>query len=115
MQLGSQPAYREPPVSGPNAHHSSRADEFMKHFVARRSDFSLLSFDIQNPGSLKDRIVQLSEAIGSTRSDWEAFRARGGKIIWLQGNDDPSVTPIRTRPCTRGSSRRWVRRPWTGS
>lgn len=93
MQLGSQPAYREPPVSGPNAHHSSRADEFMKHFVARRSDFSLLSFDIQNPGSLKDRIVQLSEAIGSTTTDWEAFRARGGKIIWLQGNDDPSVTP----------------------
>ena len=93
MQLGSQPAYREPPVSGPNAHHSSRADEFMKHFVARRSDFSLLSFDIREPGPLKDRIVQLSDAIGSTRSDWEAFRARGGKIIWVQGNDDPSVTP----------------------
>jgi hypothetical protein len=93
MQLGSQPAYREPPVSGPNAHHSSRAHEFMQSFVARRDDFSLLGFDIRNPGPLKDRIVHLSEQIGATKSDWESFRARGGKIIWVQGNDDPSVSP----------------------
>ena len=66
----------------------------MQSFVARRGDFSLLAFDIMNPGPLKDRIVQLSEQIGATKSDFERFRARGGKIIWVQGNDDPSVSPF---------------------
>ncbi|MFW7348794.1 MAG: tannase/feruloyl esterase family alpha/beta hydrolase [Pigmentiphaga sp.] len=93
MQLGSQAAYIEPPQSGPNAHHASRADQFVKYFVARDPAFSLLSFDIQNPGAYQDRIVSLSGTIGATSPDYSAFKARGGKILWVQGLDDPSVSP----------------------
>lgn len=94
MQLGSEPQMRNPPASGPNAHHSSRSFEFLQNFVARDQPLDFLSFDIREPGKLKDRIVELSSIIGATRTDWSAFSARGGKIIWLQGNDDPSVSPL---------------------
>ncbi|WP_245428969.1 tannase/feruloyl esterase family alpha/beta hydrolase [Phyllobacterium phragmitis] len=94
MHLGSEPQMRTPPVSGPNAHHSSRSFEFLQNFVQRDQPLDLLSFDIRQPGKLQDRIVELSEAIGATRTDWSAFSDRGGKIIWLQGNDDPSVSPL---------------------
>lgn len=94
MQLGSEPQMRIPPVSGPNAHHSSRSYEFLQNFVSRDQPLDFLSFDIRNPGKLKARIVELSDVIGATRTDWSAFSARGGKIIWLQGNDDPSVSPL---------------------
>ncbi len=93
MQLGSEPQMRSPPVSGPNAHHSSRAFEFLQNFVARDQPLDLLSFDIHNPGKFKDRIVELSGLIGATQTDWSAFANKGGKIIWLQGTDDPSVSP----------------------
>lgn len=93
MQIGSQPGYIEPPVSGPNAHHVSRADQFVKYFVARDPNFNLLSLDIQNPGKWKDRIISLSEILGATTPDWSAFEAKGGKVLWVQGNDDPSVSP----------------------
>jgi pimeloyl-ACP methyl ester carboxylesterase len=94
MQIGSQPGYLEPPVSGPNAHHVSRADQFFKFFVARDPKFNLLSMDIQNPGSFKDRIIQLSEILGATQPDWSTYAARGGKVLFVQGNDDPSVSPF---------------------
>ncbi|MES5048265.1 tannase/feruloyl esterase family alpha/beta hydrolase [Rhizobium nepotum] len=94
MQLGSELQIRTPPVSGPNAHHSSRSFEFLQNFVQRDQPLDLLSFDIHQPGKLKDRIIELSDVIGATRTDWSDFSARGGKIIWLQGNDDPSVSPL---------------------
>jgi len=93
MQIGSQPGYIEPPVSGPNAHHVSRADQFVKYFVTRDPNFNLLSLDIQNPGKWKERIISLSDILGATTPDWSAFEAKGGKVLWLQGNDDPSVSP----------------------
>ncbi|WP_420224765.1 tannase/feruloyl esterase family alpha/beta hydrolase [Pigmentiphaga litoralis] len=93
MQLGSQAAYIEPPVSGPNAHHVSRADQFVKYFVARNPTFNLLTLDIQNPGIYQNRIVELSDTIGATSSDYTKFKDRGGKVLWVQGQDDPSVSP----------------------
>lgn len=94
MQLGSEPQIRNPPVSGPNAHHSSRSFEFLQNFVSRDQPLDFASFDIRNPGKFKDRIVELSDVIGATRTDWTEFKNRGGKIIWLQGDDDPSVSPL---------------------
>jgi hypothetical protein len=94
MQIGSQAAYIEPPESGPNAHHVSRADQFMKYFVARDPKFDLRKFDVMNPGPLQARLVKLSGEIGATNPDFEKMRARGGKILWVQGLDDPSVSPI---------------------
>jgi feruloyl esterase len=94
MQLGSQATYMEPPDSGPNAHHAARADQFLKYFVARDPKFSLLSFDLMKPGPLQERLVRLSGEISATNPDFEKMRARGGKILWVQGLDDPSVSPI---------------------
>jgi feruloyl esterase len=31
--------------------------------------------------------------LGATTPDWSAFEAKGGKVLWVQGNDDPSVSP----------------------
>ncbi len=35
-----------------------------------------------------------SDVIGATRTDWSAFSERGGKIIWLHGNDEPKCKPV---------------------
>jgi feruloyl esterase len=95
MQIGSQPEYITPtPPSGPNAHHVNRADQFMKFFVTRNPNFDLRTFDIQHPGVWEDRLIALSDVLGATNPDFEAFRRAGGKIIWVQGWDDPSVTPF---------------------
>jgi feruloyl esterase len=93
MQLGSQAEYLQPPVSGPNAHHVSRADQFIRNFVARRPELDLRSVDVQREGPFTARIVALSQEIDASSGAFEAFAARGGKLIWVQGNDDPSVSP----------------------
>jgi len=93
MQIGSQPGYIEPPPSGPNAHHVNRADQFVKYFVTRDPNFNLLTLDIQNPGIWQDRIVELSGILGATDPDFSSFMVHGGKVLWVQGNDDPSVSP----------------------
>jgi pimeloyl-ACP methyl ester carboxylesterase len=93
MQIGAQAAYIEPPPTGPNAHHVNRADQFVKYFLTRNPNFNLLSLDIQQPGSWQARIVALSHAIDASNPDFAAFHARGGKLILIHGNDDPSVSP----------------------
>lgn len=93
MQIGSQKAYIEPPPTGPNAHHVNRADQFLKYFVVRDPKFNLLNLDIQDPGRWKDRIVSLSEILGASDPDLTRLNAKGGKILWIQGQDDPSVSP----------------------
>ncbi len=93
MQLGSQAAYIDPPPTGPNAHHVNRADQFVKYFLVRDPAFKLLDLDIQNPGAWQSRIVALSQLIDANHPDWSAFAARGGKLLLVQGHDDPSVSP----------------------
>jgi feruloyl esterase len=93
MQLGSQAAYLQPPVSGPNAHHVSRADQFIRNFVARAPELDLRTVDVQREGPFTRRIQELSAAIDATSPDFSAFARRGGRLIWVQGNDDPSVSP----------------------
>ena len=93
MQIGSQPQPLNPLTSGPNAHHSDRADQFTRYFITRDPNFNLFSLDIFNPGPWQQRIIDLSGIIGVLNPDLSAFRAKGGKILWLQGQDDPSVTP----------------------
>lgn len=93
MNIGTQPEFINPPPSGPNAHHVNRAFQFVSNFVDTSEDFDLLEFDIQNPGEHQQRLVELAEMIGATATDWSAFSEAGGKIIWVHGTDDPSVTP----------------------
>lgn len=93
MNVGTEPGFLIPPPSGPNAHHVNRAYQFMSNFVDTSEDFDLLAFDIQNPGVFQDRLVELSSILGATDADLGAFAERGGKIIWVQGTEDPSVSP----------------------
>jgi hypothetical protein len=93
MELGSQAAYTNPVIDGLNAHHVARADQFVKYFVTRDPNFNLLNFDAIHPGVWQDRIVLLSNTIDATNPDLSAFRAKGGKILLMQGLDDPSVSP----------------------
>ena len=76
-----------------NAHHAWRADQFVKYLVTGDPNFSVLDFDIHNPGVWEDRITELSAMIDATDPDLKQFMVHGGKILWVQGNDDPSVSP----------------------
>jgi pimeloyl-ACP methyl ester carboxylesterase len=93
MQLGSEARFIDPPPTGPNAHHVNRADQFLKFFVTRDPKFSVLSLDIQKPGPWQQRIIELSNAIDASNPDFSAFKAKGGKLILVQGLDDASVSP----------------------
>lgn len=93
MNIGTQAEFINPPPSGPNAHHVNRAFQFVSNFVDTSEDFDLLEFDIQNPGEHLDRLVELAKIIGATDTNFRPFADRGGKILWLHGNDDNSITP----------------------
>jgi hypothetical protein len=41
----------------------------------------------------KHHIIIRGLRLGATDRDFSAFNARGGKILWVQGLDDPSVSP----------------------
>jgi feruloyl esterase len=97
MQLGSQPALLSPPRSGPNAHHVDRAYQFFRYFVNQGRDFDIRQFDVTAPGPVRDRILEISGLFDATATDLSRFAARGGRIIWLHGHDDPSVSPLENR------------------
>jgi feruloyl esterase len=97
MQLGSEPVLRDPPRSGPNAHHVDRAYQFFRYFVFGGRELDMRTLDVTAPGPVRDRILEISALFDATATDLTRFAARGGKIIWLQGNDDPSVSPLENR------------------
>ncbi|WP_061938406.1 tannase/feruloyl esterase family alpha/beta hydrolase [Aureimonas sp. AU22] len=96
MNLGKQATYDEPVISGPNAHHAARAYEFFQHFIGRDGKFDYRSFDIANPGPYRDRLLEISEMADANNPDLSAFQQAGGKVILVQGSEDPSVTPLGT-------------------
>jgi feruloyl esterase len=93
MQIGSERALRSPPRSGPNAHHVDRAYQFFRYFVNGGRDLDMRTLDVASPGPVRDRILEISRLFDATKTDLSAFASRGGKLIFLQGNDDPSVSP----------------------
>ena len=96
MNVGMQPEYSEPVVSGPHAHHSARAYEFFTYFINTDGELDFRTFDIRNPGRYQQRIVELSEMIDATDPDFSEFAALGGKLILVHGLEDASITPIGT-------------------
>jgi hypothetical protein len=93
MDLGEQPEYRLPLAEPANAHAALRADEFLKHFVARDPDFDLIKFDVHAPGPLTARLKLVAEQIGATSTDYAPFARKGGKLLLLHGWDDALVSP----------------------
>ena len=96
MNLGTQAAYAEPVISGPNAHHAARAYEFFQHFIARDGKLDYRRFDIADPGPYRERLLEISRLADANDPDLSAFAASGGKVILVQGTEDPSVTPLGT-------------------
>jgi feruloyl esterase len=97
MQLGSQAALLDPPRSGPNAHHVDRAYQFFRYFVNGGRDLDMRRLDVTADGPQRTRILEISALFDATATDLSAFAARGGKMIWLHGHDDPSVSPLENR------------------
>lgn len=96
MAIGSQPQYQEPPTSGPNAHHVARADGFFKYIIARDPKFSMTTYNVQNPGPHLKRLLEVSEMLDATHTDWTPFFRKGGKVILVHGMDDVSLSPYQT-------------------
>jgi len=94
MNLGNQPAYAEPPRSGPHAHHSNRAYQFFTNFVMVGSESDFRSFDVLQPGRYKERLIEISNLIDATDPNLSRFASHGGKIILLHGTEDASVSPL---------------------
>lgn len=96
MAIGSQPQYQEPPTSGPNAHHVARADGFFKYIIARDPNFSMANYNVQNPGPHLKRLLEVSEMLDATHTDWRPFFRKGGKVLLVHGLDDVSLSPYQT-------------------
>ncbi len=86
MQIGSQAALTSPPRSGPNAHHVDRAYQFFRYFVNGGRDLDMRQLDVTAEGPQRDRILEISSLFDATATDLSAFAARGGRMIFLQGN-----------------------------
>lgn len=97
MQLGSQRDLLDPPRSGPNAHHVDRAYQFFRYFVNGGRDLDMRRLDVTAEGAARARILEISALFDATSTDLSRFAARGGRIIWLHGHDDPSVSPLENR------------------
>lgn len=93
MQLGSEARLLDPPPTPRNAHHVNRADQFVKYFVVRDPRFHLLTLDLQAPGRWLPRLQELSAKIDASNPDFSRFAGHGGKLLLVQGLDDPSVSP----------------------
>ncbi len=93
MELGDKPEFSLPLSEPANAHAALRADEFLKHFVARDSNLDIMKFDVHAPGALTARLKLIGEQIGATSTDYAPFAKKGGKVLLMQGADDALVSP----------------------
>jgi Tannase and feruloyl esterase len=100
LALGSlAPAQPMPPVKLPDSppYGSTFYEQWVKYAVTRDVAYDPLSLDPQAPGPWQARIVALSAMQEATRSDYTAFKARGGKILMAHGTHDALVSPRATR------------------
>jgi feruloyl esterase len=93
MELGDQSEFQLPLSEPANAHAALRADEFLKHFVARNPNLDIIKFDIHAPGTLAARLKFIATQIGATSTDYSVFAKKGGRVLLLQGMDDALVSP----------------------
>jgi feruloyl esterase len=67
-------------------------DQWVRYFVTDDTMFNALALDPERPGVWQQRIVQLIELQDANRSDFSAFRARGGKLLLAHGVHDALVS-----------------------
>ncbi len=93
MSVGTNPIPAEPLIDGQSAHHSARADQFMKFFIAKDPAYHLLSVEFDEPGPWAEKVHEVTTVINPGLDGWDAYVKAGGKVLLLQGNDDVSVSP----------------------
>ncbi|MES2258038.1 MAG: tannase/feruloyl esterase family alpha/beta hydrolase [Pseudomonadota bacterium] len=93
LGLGNSATLVDPLNNTANGYLFAQGAQWLRYFVAKDPTFNPLSFDPQNPGLYKQRIVDLSAIVGAENPDLSAFKARGGKLIMLQGLADTAVSP----------------------
>jgi hypothetical protein len=93
LGLGSSRALASPPTTAANGYLYAQATQWVRYIVTQNPTFDPMTFDPQNPGPYRQRLVDLSSIIGANDPDLSAFKARGGKVIMLQGLADTAVSP----------------------
>jgi len=105
LQLGSSPTLQNPPPLVGNGYLFGQATDWVRNFITKNPNLAPLSFDIYNPGVYQQTLIDQSSIVGAYSSDLSAFRARGGKVILLQGLMDTAVSPNATIDwCPRNSA-----------
>jgi Tannase and feruloyl esterase len=100
LALGTlAPASPMPPVKLPDSppYGSTFYEQWVKYAVTRDAGFDALSLDPRAPGQWQQRIVDLTALQEATRTDYSAFKQRGGKILMAHGMHDALVSPRATR------------------
>jgi Tannase and feruloyl esterase len=100
LALGTQaPANPMPPVKLPDSppYASTFYEQWIKYAVTRDPNHDPLTFDPRAPGAWQSRVVELTALQEATRTDYAAFKARGGKILMAHGMHDALVSPRATR------------------
>ncbi len=93
LGLGSSKANAPEPTTAANGYLFAQGTQWVRYFVTQNPNFDPLSFDPLKPGQYQKRVVDLSAIVGATDPDLSAFKARGGKVIMMQGLTDTAVSP----------------------
>lgn len=93
LGMGSSAAAVSPPTVAANGYLYTQGDNYLKYLITKNPNLNSLAFDINNPGAFQQRLVDSSDVVGAMNPDTSAFRARGGKLIVLQGLADDAVSP----------------------
>jgi len=102
LGLGDSPTLLTPPTFGANGYLFAQGDAYVRHFVTRDLGFSGLTFDLDNPGRFRQRLVTLAYTVGAMNPDFSAFIAHGGKLIAMHGLADEVISPNQTIAFYRG-------------
>ncbi|QGZ41300.1 feruloyl esterase [Pseudoduganella flava] len=94
--MGSSATPVAPPTVPANGYMFSQGDGYLKYFIAKDAALNTLQFNLANPGTLQQRLVDMSATVGATNPDIDTFRARGGKLIVLHGLADEIISPNAT-------------------
>jgi feruloyl esterase len=106
LGLGSSATLLAPPTFD-NGYLFAQGDGYVKYFVAKNAAFDTLHVDVNNPGALLPRLMELSATVGATNPDLDAFRARGGKLILMHGLADEAISPNATIAYYQGEVARY--------
>lgn len=93
LGMGNSATAVSPPTVAANGYLYTQGDNYLKYLITKDPAFSSLAFDINSPGRYQQRLVESSDVVGAMNPDTSAFRARGGKLIVLQGLADDAVSP----------------------